>query len=94
LGELHLAQAPPSSLQVKVDPASLELKPKEDVSALVELLGPETIVVCGSVVSVGAGGVAGVLGGVAAVLGWIGAEGWLGWGTRWRRRLGRSPIRW
>jgi len=63
--------------QAKVDPGSLELKPKEAVCALVEPLGPEAIVVCGAVVSVGAGGVVGLLG-------WVGVDGCVGLGLRWR----------
>jgi hypothetical protein len=76
-----------SMRQAKVDFDSLELKPKEAVLALVEPLGPEAIVVSGAVVSVGAGGVVGVLGLVEV-------EGWLGCVVRWRKRLGRSGIRW
>jgi hypothetical protein len=79
--------------QAKVDSDSLELKSKEAVFALVEPLGPETTVVCGADVSVGAGGV--TTGGAVGVLGCVGVEGWLGWGwLRWRRCFGRSPIRW
>ena len=52
---MHVAQAPPSSLHWKVEPASLEVNAKDAVVAEVVPVWPEVIVVSGAVVSAGGG---------------------------------------
>ena len=52
---MHATQAPPSSLQPKVEPDSLELKVKLAVVAVVLAGGPALIAVCGGEVSGGGG---------------------------------------
>ena len=56
MGELQEPQAPPSRRHSKLEPVSLELKEKLAEVELVELAGPEPIVVSGGVVSGGGGG--------------------------------------
>ena len=50
---MHDANDPESSLHSKVEPASLELNANDALVEVVDQLGPEPMVVVGSVVSVG-----------------------------------------
>ena len=50
-GELQEVNAPESTRHSKVEPGSEDEKLKAGVSSLVRPLGPESIVVCGAVVS-------------------------------------------
>jgi hypothetical protein len=61
LGEAQEPQLPLSRRQAKVEPDSLELKPRDAEVAVVAPRGPEVIVVCGAVVSTGGGAVTGGL---------------------------------